>query len=193
MKNKNLKTISIYGMMSILVLFSACSSNSTEEATDETATTETEMVEEVEIEEASADEAAVNQSPNDVLMQDIKTWIATGTDLKTITLDAINWEGEELSAEGRAQLDMIAGLLEANPNLKAEIQGHTAKKGSAVEDKAAKAASGIRAAWTKAKLVIGHDAAAKNLTAKGYGSERPMEGIDPADESQKRITIELSK
>lgn len=193
MKNNNLKTISFYTMMSILVLFSACNSNSTKEAADETATTETEMVKEVETDETSTDEAAVNQSPNDVLMQDIKTWIASGTDLKTITLDAINWEGEELSAEGRAQLDMIAGLLEANPNLKAEIQGHTAKKGTALEDKAAKAASGVRAAWTKAKLVIGHEAAAKNLTTKGYGSERPIDGIDPTDDRQKRITIELSK
>ncbi|MEY2924644.1 MAG: hypothetical protein RLZZ337_1192 [Bacteroidota bacterium] len=189
MKNNNLKAIGLYGMLSIVVFFSACKSNSSEEATDEAATTETEVVEEV----APEVEPEVSTNPNDAMLMDIKTWIAEGTGLKTITLDAINWEGEELTAEGRAQLDLIANILEANPNLKAEIQGHTAKKGNAVEDKAAKAASGLRAAWVKAKLMIGHDAAAKNLTTKGYGSERPMEGIDPTDDRQKRITIELSK
>lgn len=189
--NKQIKLIGLYAVMSIAVIFSACNSNETD-GTDETETTgTTAMVEETPVVEEVAPEVTV--SPNDEMVNDIKMWIASGTGMKTITLNAISWEGEEISAEGRAQLDAIAALLEANPTLKVEIQGHTAKKGTKMEESAAKVASKTRALWTKGKLVIGHDAVAKNLTTKGYGSEKPMEGVDPSDESQKRITIELSK
>ena len=149
------------------------------------------MLEETAVVEEVAPEVTVG--PNDEMVNDIKMWIASGTGMKTITLNAISWEDEEISAEGRAQLDAIAALLEANPNLKAEIQGHTPRKGSKMEESAAKVASKTRALWTKGKLVIGHDAVAKNLTTKGYGSDKPLEGIDPADDRQKRIVIELSK
>jgi outer membrane protein OmpA-like peptidoglycan-associated protein len=123
----------------------------------------------------------------------ITEWVSTDETSQAFTLDALNWEGEEVSAEGRSQLDMVAQILEANPNLNIEIQGHSNKKNTKAGDVAAKAASKARAEWAKLKLIIGHDAIGSRISTKGYGSEMPLEGIDPTDDAQKRIVVLFSK
>ena len=70
--NKQIKLIVLYAVMSIAVIFSACSSNDTE-VTDETeATDTTAMVEETAVVEEVATDVAVN--PNDEMVNDIKTF-----------------------------------------------------------------------------------------------------------------------
>jgi hypothetical protein len=51
----------------------------------------------------------------------------------------------------------------------------------------------LRAAWAKAQLIIGHDAVGSRISTEGVGSAEPIEGVDPDDESQKRITVTFSK
>ena len=120
---------------------------------------------------------------------ELDEWVTSGAGSKTITLSGIAGEGE-LSAEGRAQLDLIATILENNADLKAVIQGHSADGGKPVMEKTG---SKARAVWTKTKLVLGHDAAGKNLSTEGLGATQPLEGVDASDESNKRITVSFTK
>ncbi len=103
----------------------------------------------------------------------------------TFTLDQVPYEGEELSEAGAQQLDQLAEILKANPNWKAEIQGHTAE--------GVTGNGGIRAKWVQTKLVLGRGVKNKQLSSKGYGSEKTLSGLEPTDEKNKRITIELTK
>lgn len=119
-------------------------------------------------------------------------FIANGTGTTTIVLDKIPFEGEELSAEGKEQLDHIAEILKAHPDLKCEIQGHTTKAKNAVGATTKKTASGVRALWVKTKLSLrGVDG--DQLESNGYGDEQPMPSVDPEDESQKRLALVMTK
>ncbi len=120
---------------------------------------------------------------------DLDKWVLSGTGSKVITLSGIAGEGE-LSAEGKSQLDLIASILEKNPTLKAVIQGHSADGGKPALEKTG---SKARAVWTKTKLVFGRDAVAKNIETEGMGATQPLSGVDPKDESNKRITVSFTK
>lgn len=103
------------------------------------------------------------------------------------TLDQIPFEGEEISAAGKEQLDNLAAILKANPEWNAEIQGHTAAPTK-------KLANGFaRAKWVQTKLVIGRGVKNKQLTAKGYGAENLLPGVPEEDEKHKRVTVAISK
>ena len=115
----------------------------------------------------------------------VDEWVLTGSGVKTITLDGIAGEGE-LSAEGQAQLDLIASILENNGAVNAVIKGHTPADQKIGNGKP-------RAVWTKAKLIIGHDAVGSRISTDGVGSNEPIEGVDANDPSQKRITVSFSK
>lgn len=119
-------------------------------------------------------------------------FIANGTGTTTIVLDKIPFEGEELSAEGKEQLDHIAEILKAHPDLKCEIQGHTTKAKNAVGATTKKTASGVRALWVKTKLSL-RGVEGDQLESNGYGDEQPMAGVDPEDESQKRLALVMTK
>ncbi len=102
------------------------------------------------------------------------------------TLDQIPFEGEELSDAGAAQLDNLADILKANPGWNIEIQGHTASP-------AKKLANGIgRAKWVQLKMNT-RGITGKQISAKGYGDDKLIAGIDPTDEKNRRITIALNK
>jgi len=119
-------------------------------------------------------------------------FIANGSGTQTFVLDKIPFEGEEVSAEGAEQLDHLAAIFKANPDLRAEVQGHTSEAKNAVGRTAKKTASATRAAWVKTKLVFrGVDG--KQLDAKGYADEQLLEGIAPDAEEQKRLVIALTK
>lgn len=182
MKN-NIKLLAV-GILGVASMFS-CSSPSAEENA-KSDLEDSSIIEEVVEEEEVAEPV---QEIDLAWAGDLKEWITSGEGMKSITLDKISGEGE-ITEEGIAQLDLVAAILESNPTLKGEIQGHSVNKGKPAQEKIGSAA---RAEWTRLKLIFGHDAVAKNVSAKGYGSEKPIEGVDPADESQKRVTIEFSK
>jgi outer membrane protein OmpA-like peptidoglycan-associated protein len=124
--------------------------------------------------------------------KDLMSFITDGTGTKTFVLDKIPFEGEDLSAEGSEQLDHLAEIFKANPDLTAEIQGHTPEAKNAVGRTAKKTASAARAAWVKTKLVF-RGVEGKQLNAKGYGDEELLEGIAPDADEQKRLVIALTK
>lgn len=119
-------------------------------------------------------------------------FIANGSGTQTFVLDKIPFEGEEVSAEGAEQLDHLAAIFKANPDLKAEVQGHTSEAKNAVGRTAKKTASATRAAWVKTKLVF-RGVEGKQLDAKGYADEQLLEGIAPDADEQKRLVIALTK
>lgn len=119
-------------------------------------------------------------------------FIANGSGTQTFVLDKIPFEGEEVSAEGAEQLDHLAAIFKANPDLRAEVQGHTSEAKNAVGRTAKKTASATRAAWVKTKLVF-RGVEGKQLDAKGYADEQLLEGIAPDADEQKRLVIALTK
>ncbi|MGB0423945.1 MAG: OmpA family protein [Flavobacteriales bacterium] len=124
--------------------------------------------------------------------KELSDFIATGSGTQTFALDKIPFEGEEISAEGKEQLDHLAQMLKDHPELNAEIQGHTTAADNAIGRTGKKTASGTRAIWVKTKLVFrGVDG--KQLSTKGYADEQLLEGIDPKDDAQKRLLISLTK
>lgn len=124
--------------------------------------------------------------------KELSDFIATGSGTQTFALDKIPFEGEDLSAEGKEQLDNLSQMLKDHPELQVEIQGHTAAANNAIGRTAKKTASGTRAMWVKTKLVFrGVDG--KQLSTKGYADEQLLEGIDPKDDAQKRLVVALTK
>lgn len=180
--NQTFKLVILFSMG--ILTMQSCSTTSTDDGAA-TTSQDTVAVEVAPVEEITEEPVATDLD----WASDLKMWIMSGEGMKSITLDKISGEGE-LSTEAAAQLDLVAAILESNPTIKGEIQGHSSNKGKPAQEKVGSAA---RAEWTRLKLIFGRDAIAKNITAKGYGSERPIEGMDPADERQKRITIELTK
>lgn len=123
---------------------------------------------------------------------DLLDFMDNGAGSKTFTLDKIPFEGDEISAEGKAQLDAIAEMLKNHPDLTMEIQGHTRQADNAVGRTAKKTASGARAAWVKTKLVFrGVDG--KQLSTKGYADEMLLPELDPKDDGQRRLTMAMTK
>lgn len=191
MKNIKKSLVVVMAFAALTFTFTACS-KSTKDSADETVEEVEEMTEEVvetadsmATEAADAVEGATSTSGNYAWSSDLDAWILSGTGMKTITLDGISGEGE-LSAEGQAQLDVIASILESNENLSATIKGHTPADQKIGNGKP-------RAVWTKAKLIIGHDAVGGKIATEGVGSNEPIEGVDANDPSQKRITVTFNK
>lgn len=125
----------------------------------------------------------------------IYDWMENGEGNQVFILDKIPLEGEEsdeLSPEGKAQLDALAAMLLAYPETTAEIQGHTTAAKNAVGKTAKTTASGARALWVKTKLSL-RGVPGSQLNSKGYGDEQPMPDYGPEDPKQKRIAISLSK
>lgn len=76
-----------------------------------------------------------------------------------------------IAGNAEAELEELAGILKAFPNLKVELQGHTDTRGSTERNRAL---SEARAQAVKIRLVQAHGIEASRLTAKGYGSEAPL-------------------
>ncbi|MDG1765754.1 MAG: OmpA family protein [Flavobacteriales bacterium] len=168
----------------------------------------TEAVEEMADEAANTMEAAADSLKTDMdemnslnadlnfadgtMEKSLMDFIANGSGTQTFVLDKIPFEGEEVSAEGAEQLDHLAAIFKANPDLRAEVQGHTSEAKNAVGRTAKKTASATRAAWVKTKLVF-RGVEGKQLDAKGYADEQLLEGIAPDADEQKRLVIALTK
>ena len=123
----------------------------------------------------------------------VEDFLTNGSGTKTFNLDQIpSSKDEEISAEGNAQLDNLAAILKAHTDLTAEIQAHTKESKNAVGAKAKKTASAARALWVKAKLTA-RGVNKDQLTSKGYGDEKLLEGIAGDDDSNKRVSIAFTK
>jgi len=188
MKNFKNSLVAVMAVAALAFTFTACSKSGNHESAADDATEMVEgaadAVEGAAGDAAEAVEGAVS-SGNYAWSSDLDAWVLSGAGSKTITLDGISGEGE-LSAEGRAQLDAIATILESNDGLKAVIKGHTTADQKIGNGKP-------RAVWTKAKLIIGHAAVGGNITTEGVGSDEPIAGVDANDPSQKRITVTFNK
>lgn len=193
MKNIKKSLVVVMAFAALTFTFTACS-KSAKDSADEAVEEVEEMTEEViETADSMATEAAdavegattTSTSGNYAWSSDLDAWVLSGNGSKTITLDGISGEGE-LSAEGRAQLDVIASILESNEGLNAVIKGHTPADQKIGNGKP-------RAVWTKTKLIIGHDAVGNKISTEGVGSNEPIEGVDANDPSQKRITVTFNK
>ena len=200
MKNLRKSLFVVMAFAAIAFTFTSCSKSGGDHAEDVAGEVEDATAEVVEgaegvadaavegaegVADAAADVAEAVTTGGAAWSSDLDDWVKNGTGSKTITLDGIAGEGE-LSAEGRAQLDLIATILEANEGLNAVIKGHTTADQKMGNGKA-------RAVWTKTKLIFGHDAVGGKISTQGVGSKEPIEGVDANDASQKRITVDFSK
>jgi outer membrane protein OmpA-like peptidoglycan-associated protein len=77
----------------------------------------------------------------------------------------------DVKGESAPTLKEIAEMLKAHPELKVEIQGHTDNVGTAAANLKL---SGERANAVKAVLTTEYGVMERQLTAKGYGSTRPV-------------------
>ena len=125
----------------------------------------------------------------------IYDYAENGTGEMVFILDKIPFgedNEEELTEDGKAQLDVLASLLKSHPELKCEIQGHTAQADNAVGRTAKRTASGLRAKWVQTKLSLrGVDGS--QLSSKGYADDELLSTLDPKDDGQKRIAVKLNQ
>ncbi len=156
----------------------------------EMVTNEEEVVEEVDEEGASEKAVSTEESTSDdgTLTGDINAFInGDETGEKVFELTEVSFDEKDLSEQGNLQLDEVAAILKANPNLVANIQAHLpAKMG-------AKPKTSAWALWVKTKLVVVRGVKSKQLSAKGYGSEQLIKGLDSKDDAHKRLLISLKK
>jgi outer membrane protein OmpA-like peptidoglycan-associated protein len=126
---------------------------------------------------------------------DIYDFATNGSGEMVFILDKIPFgedSEEELTEDGQAQLDVLSSLLKNNPDLKCEIQGHTAQADNAVGRTAKRTASGLRAKWVQTKLALrGVDGS--QLSSKGYADDELLEELDPKADAQKRIAVKLNR
>lgn len=82
----------------------------------------------------------------------------------------------DIKADGARILDNVVAVLQANPSVKAEIQGHTDNTGSAAFNKklSQKRAESVMA------YMIKEGSGKERLSAVGYGFDRPAVSNDTA-------------
>jgi hypothetical protein len=94
-----------------------------------------------------------------------------------------------LRPDSEAALQQIVGLLQANPSLGVEVQGHTDNVGG---DASNQKLSEARAASVQAWLTQ-HGIAASRLTAHGYGKTHPVASNDDDEGRAKNRRVEIAK
>jgi outer membrane protein OmpA-like peptidoglycan-associated protein len=96
----------------------------------------------------------------------------------------------DLKNESIAEVEKIQELLKGNPNLKVQINGHTDNTGNATSNKALS----LKRASAVVDYLVSHGVEAARLSAKGYGSERPIVSNDDETggrEINRRTEIEI--
>ena len=107
----------------------------------------------------------------------VKAEVGSKVVLKNIFFDTGK---SDLKQESVAELENIRELLEGNPNLKVQINGHTDNVGEATYNKALS----LKRAKAVVDYLIRNGISDLRLTAIGYGEERPLVSND--DESDGR-------
>ncbi|HPM32715.1 MAG TPA: OmpA family protein, partial [Chryseolinea sp.] len=96
----------------------------------------------------------------------------------------------ELKTQSVAEVEKILELLLANPNLMVQINGHTDNTGNVASNKALS----LKRAKSVVDYIVGKGINETRITAKGYGSERPIVSNDDEDggrEINRRTEIEI--
>jgi outer membrane protein OmpA-like peptidoglycan-associated protein/Tol biopolymer transport system component len=117
----------------------------------------------------------------------VKAEIGSKVVLKNIFFDIGK---SDLKPESIAEVENIKELLIINPQLSVQINGHTDNTGNAETNKALS----LRRASAVVSYLIEHGINATRLTAKGYGSERPIVSNDDESEGRainRRTEIEI--
>jgi outer membrane protein OmpA-like peptidoglycan-associated protein len=96
----------------------------------------------------------------------------------------------DLKPESVAEVENIKELLLVNTTLKVQINGHTDNSGNAASNKALS----LKRASSVVNYLTSHGIAASRLSAKGYGSDRPIVSNDDETggrEINRRTEIEI--
>ena len=194
--------LSLITLICLAVLWQCSSETKTaEDAVDKAMTETMDTMEEVAQDaEAAANEVSteMEETASDGELQfdegswawTIQEYLNTGNGEKSFTLDKVPYEGDEISAEGKQQLDNLAALLKAYPDMNVLVKGHSRMGDNAVEKTTNKATSKARALWVQAKL-SNRGVSGSQMKAKGIGGDELLEGVDGKDMSQRRISIEF--
>jgi outer membrane protein OmpA-like peptidoglycan-associated protein len=117
----------------------------------------------------------------------VKAEVGSKVVLKNIFFDSGK---SDLKQESLVELENIQKLLSANPSLKVQINGHTDNLGSAATNKVLS----LKRATSVVDYLVSHGISASRLSAKGYGSERPIVSNDDESggrEINRRTEIEI--
>jgi outer membrane protein OmpA-like peptidoglycan-associated protein len=96
----------------------------------------------------------------------------------------------DLKPESIAEVEKIRELLVANPQLNVQINGHTDNTGNAASNKVLS----LKRATSVVNYLIAHGISEVRLSAKGFGSERPIVSNDDESEGRainRRTEIEI--
>jgi len=106
-----------------------------------------------------------------------------------IILKGVNFafDSAELTPESHTILDGVAGILTKHPDLKVTIAGHTDSIGTAAYNKKLSQ----RRAESVMNYLISRGVNPANLTAVGFGEERPIASNDTAEGRAKNRRVEL--
>ncbi len=124
----------------------------------------------------------------------IYNFMETGSGSQSFNLDKIplGEDEAEASAEGKKQLDDLAAILKAYPDMTCEVQGHTKEAKNPVGRTAKQVWSKGRALWVQGKLAArGVDGS--QMKAKGYADKQLIEGVPGDDDSQRRVVVVFTK
>lgn len=110
---------------------------------------------------------------------------------EVIVLHGVNFhtDSDKLTDESIVILDGVSTTLKLYPDLKLEVSGHT---DSVAEDDYNKHLSQRRAERVR-EYLISKGAAADNLTARGYGEERPIASNETAEGKALNRRVELNR
>lgn len=117
----------------------------------------------------------------------VKAEIGSKVVLKNIFFDSGK---ADLRPESIAEVEKVQELLAANPELRVQINGHTDNIGTAATNKALS----LQRATAVVDYLASHGISSARLSAKGYGSERPIVSNDDeigGREINRRTEIEI--
>jgi len=117
----------------------------------------------------------------------VKAQIGSKVVLKNVFFDIGK---ADLKTESVAEVENIRELLEANPQLVVQINGHTDNTGNAASNKVLS----LKRATSVINYLIEHGINAARLSAKGFGSEKPIVSNDDESEGRainRRTEIEI--
>lgn len=119
----------------------------------------------------------------------VKAEVGSKVVLKNIFFDVGK---SDLRPESIAEVENIRELLAGNPNLRVQINGHTDNSGNAAANKALS----LKRATSVVNYLAQKGVAMERLSAKGYGSDRPIVSNDDEEggrEINRRTEIEIVK
>jgi outer membrane protein OmpA-like peptidoglycan-associated protein/Tol biopolymer transport system component len=119
----------------------------------------------------------------------VRAEVGSKTILKNIFYDVGK---SDLKQESISEIEKIQELLNTNPQLKVQINGHTDNTGNAATNKILS----LKRATAVVDYLVSHGISASRLSAKGYGSERPIVSNDDEEsgrEINRRTEIEITQ